>query len=830
MINNLFRTYKKIIISILVILSAAMFLFYSCHRKSQVEEKTVSWEKLTAPEGNGSSFRFETEALRGTVTFGAAGFIPRDKEVPVALQVSCKDDSFIGVMKITLPGQSGSGIDYQAAVSCVKGVVTRVDLQVPYLGNPSCFGFAIHDSFGTEEISQAVVPDWAAQGLGLSETADQDDYIYVGFVSDRPEKLAYLDDLEYNAGGDNKTFRMVYYSRANMPRRIEELKLLSGLVIDNADTSKLDESQKACLKEYVTQEEGILILALGRYHGRVLSGMGDLTGSCQVDTKNSGLVFTNRAINSENVRLTLSSLLSGDQKVWEEQGFSSPESCWTRKTGKGCLALVSFSFQDGVLLQWNSRNRVCADLLGSLLKEKLEDSQKDSISLWYVQKTLYAFLHSQMPNTFFYGCLFVLYLFLLVVFAYYFLRRRKKREWIWGVVPLLSILFTSFMAIRSLGIAGMEGSTLSAIRISDAGQEQDTIYFLYQNGEKEEADVNFLPSIKSVIPLEYSFRTDSTGEDNLVCSNKVLTVNHTKNGYAVLFDEQIPGSSRLLELSGLPDLPGQAGKRDAFTADLQAGKAAFEGTVKNISGKDMDTLLLVRGNEYVLKKNLAAGSSARIKTEDVEVYSSSLPANLSDRETSVVANLLSYVRQIYMNSTEGRDQVLLIGLTDKDDFSLFSDKNKLRNHISLFVNYYDMPGKEDITRMSNINSSALQESEEGSSLSEDYLERDWVEAQYAFDKHKLMWSLTREKDSFSGTIYAYNYDKKKREKILQRQGDSLGCEQLEPYLSEMNVMKLTYQLPNGVTQDVAPLISAELKDLEKVEEDAGISESDGAER
>ena len=77
----------------------------------------------------------------------------------------------------------------------------------------------------------------------------------------------------------------------------------------------------------------------------------------------------------------------------------------------------------------------------------------------------------------------------------------------------------------------------------------------------------------------------------------------------------------------------------------------------------------------------------------------------------------------------------------------------------------------------------------------------------------------------------YDYPlEQQREKILQRQGDSLGCEQLEPYLSEMNVMKLTYQLPNGVTQDVAPLISAELKDLEKVEEDAGISESDGAER
>ena len=46
----------------------------------------------------------------------------------------------------------------------------------------------------------------------------------------------------------------------------------------------------------------------------------------------------------------------------------------------------------------------------------------------------------------------------------------------------------------------------------------------------------------------------------------------------------------------------------------------------------------------------------------------------------------------------------------------------------------------------------------------------------------------------------------------------------------MNVMRLTYQLPNGVVQDASPLISAELKNLKKVEENAGISESDNTER
>ena len=206
------------------------------------------------------------------------------------------------------------------------------------------------------------------------------------------------------------------------------------------------------------------------------------------------------------------------------------------------------------------------------------------------------------------------------------------------------------------------------------------------------------------------------------------------------------------------------------------------------------------------------------------------PANLPEGGNSVVENLLLYVKQMYMKNREGKDQVIVVGITEEDEFSLFSDNNTLKNYITLFVNYFELPEKEDIIRMSNINGLALQETDGSSSLEEDYLDSDWIEARYAFDKNKLVWTLTREKDPFQGTVYAYNYETKQREKILEKAGDSLNCEQLEPYLSEMNVMRLTYQLPNGVVQDASPLISAELKNLKKVEENAGISESDNTER
>ena len=45
-------------------------------------------------------------------------------------------------------------------------------------------------------------------------------------------------------------------------------------------------------------------------------------------------------------------------------------------------------------------------------------------------------------------------------------------------------------------------SYFSALRVTDSEKEQENIYFLYQNDEGVEGNVNFLSTITSVIPMD----------------------------------------------------------------------------------------------------------------------------------------------------------------------------------------------------------------------------------------------------------------------------------------------------------------------------------------
>ena len=47
MINDLFRTYKKIILLLLVLLCSVVFWFYGCRHQQRSQSEVVEWNKKT---------------------------------------------------------------------------------------------------------------------------------------------------------------------------------------------------------------------------------------------------------------------------------------------------------------------------------------------------------------------------------------------------------------------------------------------------------------------------------------------------------------------------------------------------------------------------------------------------------------------------------------------------------------------------------------------------------------------------------------------------------------------------------------------------------------
>ena len=119
-------------------------------------------------------------------------------------------------------------------------------------------------------------------------------------------------------------------------------------------------------------------------------------------------------------------------------------------------------------------------------------------------------------------------------------------------------------------------SYFSALRVTDSEKEQENIYFLYQNDEGVEGNVNFLSTITSVIPMDYNYRT-IVGK-NIKTSGEDITINNTQKGFDVAFEESVPGTSRILKLSGNTK---SASEKEVFTQDIFTTYTSFYGNITN---------------------------------------------------------------------------------------------------------------------------------------------------------------------------------------------------------------------------------------------------------
>ena len=219
MINDLFRTYKKIILLLLVLLCSVVFWFYGCRHQQRSQSEGVEGNKKTIKGTNGYCYKFKTSNCTGTVTFGAAGYVAKDKEMPVTLDIFAAEKDFTGVMKVTLPGENGKGIAYQSAVKCKAGEKEKIVLNVPQLGDPSAICFEIMDSFGVTELSEDVsFSDAKNRNGAFSEQAEN----LIGVLSGQSKELSYLNSLKIGEESDEESVKVVCYSKNSFPQTEEE--------------------------------------------------------------------------------------------------------------------------------------------------------------------------------------------------------------------------------------------------------------------------------------------------------------------------------------------------------------------------------------------------------------------------------------------------------------------------------------------------------------------------------------------------------------------------------------------------------------------------------
>ena len=218
----------------------------------------------------------------------------------------------------------------------------------------------------------------------------------------------------------------------------------------------------------------------------------------------------------------------------------------------------------------------------------------------------------------------------------------------------------------------------------------------------------------------------------------------------------------------------------------------------------------MRENQYVILKNVKAGAQVSISESMVKCWNRFDEENSTfgtENENTVTGNLMEYLQQTYMNTEKSQEELLIVGITNENDFKLFSDNNVLKNHVTMMINHFDLKEQNAGEKILNINISCLEEKDESAALEEDALDKKKTEVTYIFDRKEEIQALARNRDNFRGKIYAYNYQTKQKDRILSDVGTSMDADQLEPYLSDSGEMLITYQLEDAVEYETAPVLS-----------------------
>ena len=810
MLNELFRTYKKIIFIVLLLLCAIVFWFFGCHREPNEEAGTVIWEKNTF-DNDGYGYSFRINDLEGDVVFGIKGYTVKDKNIPIEVGLTSSARDFSGLVSITVPGTNGTGICYQSAIQCKKGERSNIDLSIPQLGNAAYFCFEILDQFGNTLLSKMEIPAYSEWVDPESETGSQ---ICLGLLSDQFSTLSFLDGTVIDTGFEEVRLRLVPLDENSFPSSQDSINILSGILVDDYSLGKLVEGQRVVLRNWLNQG-GNLIIATGEHGKKNLTAFGDELKVEPGDVDTERLYFDASGDFSGELSLYINHLIFDNNAGWRTIRWSDPAALYERSFGAGSVYALRFSFTDASILQWNHLDEMTQSLMKQVFRSVFEENADEENLIWNIEMALHDFNSSQTPNVFYYGVFFLAYLCTLTFLAYYMLNRIRKREYIWGLVPMVAILFSLSIVFRSRSTPSQVQSSFSSIRIVDDQNTRNDLYFLYQNEEGESMNVNLSSSVDSVLPIDFDYAQEAADYTQLTMIQKDYSILDAIKGYDISFSEATPGTIRMLQMTE-NKIMNYGEKTDIFSTDIRGNHTTFSGSLTNQSKKTFDKVLIIRGNEYWIDENIKAGETVNISGEEVKAWSQFDDDTVlaGGGDSVVMQDILSYVLYRYMKNNSDMSDLIVIGLALDDNYQLLRTRNiTLGNQVSVYACHMDIGNPETADCQVDINRESLQDYEDYDDLTSRISEGETVEVEYQFDSNKLVWAMARNHDDFKGKIYAYNYETSEKDRILRNWDDVMSLTDLEPYLSDMNVMKITYEQAKNEEEYNLPILSAWLKKI-----------------
>lgn len=527
-------------------------------------------------------------AIKLDAKIGFEGSFKETGLVPVQVSITNLGADIEGDLVVTAGDHNAStnGVAHYQPVSVASGVTKQVTIVVP--------GHHIqtytHVSFmqGDQVLAQTRVSSMGYSGNTLM----------IGVLAQNPNTANYLGVMPRDVWTKNvKVFPM---KPELVPVSGVQLQLVDMLILNNFALDTLNAGQIQAIREW-TQLGGLLVVAGGPQYKKTVGTLQDLS---PVEVTGEALVQTFTALQVEENALELTSPFTVSTGTLKEGKVLAEENgiplFVARNFGEGKVLYVAYDLAQEPLASWSGNGRLWAEMLpnafGSTLFQEKNYQLQDQV--WPLRRASEQIPSLKLPEVSWFALLFGVYALIAGPILFFILRYKRKQNYMWVVVPILSVI--TGLGIFSFG-AYQRGTGIS---LHQAGLVE-----LNNSGQAKVSAVTamFVPSsgdYKMIVHgpgLAEPSLTGRRSEENL-------------NLWSLLDVDRAELNFRNVEFWSMRNVVSQQYVADTggFVSALTYSNGKLKGTVTNQTKYHLRDVRILAGTQIQDVPELAPGSSVEV--------------------------------------------------------------------------------------------------------------------------------------------------------------------------------------------------------------------------
>ncbi|SHI66770.1 hypothetical protein SAMN02745163_00603 [Clostridium cavendishii DSM 21758] len=754
-----------------------------------------------------------TENVNMSVEYGIDGKYKTGRNIPLNISLDNLGENLDGTLEIKVPDSNGKYILYSQSINLPKVSKKAVSMAVP-LGNNS-------NSVKVElKTSNKTVVE---KELTVSNGRVNANKLLTGVLTDDFNGLSYFGNIKIdgkNQKGPINEISLVKLNEKNIGENEKTLECLDAIIIDNYDTSKISKEKYEVLKAWVNNG-GYLILGTGSNYEKTLKLFKDdfLNGTIGSLEKMSTLSLGIKAKVKDNTPLNLEvlNLTLNDSKSYVSENGKNLINIVKKE--KGTVIITNFDLATEPISSFSGNTDLWAGVIIDTINNDSRSGKFDKGFLTYkLNDMLRGVPGMKMPSVKTLSIIFVIYVLLVGPIGYFVLRKLNKRQYLWGGIPALAIIFAVVIYF-----------TGAPTRINEIISNKVNFVYIDEDGNgKVKSYIGVMAPRKSNLKIEEpkGVVLSSINDMDNYGPRSLRGLSGNEISQKVIYE----GNKTYFELNDLAPFTPEifetnesVGKFGKIESNLNFSEGKLYGTIKNNTGYDIENILVMTGKGVWRIGKLSATETKEIKGDSEyhrgtgyfmqQVYSKK-PNEVTDEEWKL-ADFMEFNR----NNVIDKDKVNILAITNMPSgYSLLVNGKAAKEYDSTLITTsakLNFKSKDGIVEYPYDYFAPAIVREDGQGGYDEYSGTLYgsidMEFEYSIDSNINVDSLNIKDsadkyvgDKFKGEYEIYNYKEKKFEKIDLTQSEII-LKDVSKYLNN-NKLKIRVKTTDNDKRQNLPMI------------------------